>query len=556
MKMKAKFLFIYLIGAVFGLTSCNDYLNMTPTNEVSDKLIWSNESYATMAVNYFYGDIPYLGSFSTGQCLAGMTEGLTDEFKYGSTTYNSYMYIPNEISYGGSVLTASYVEVYMGNWSTLYKEVRLVNEALFNLAKYGSFDAATTTKFKAELRFFRGMYYSDLVKRYKQVILYNEDLTKINTDQALSTESAGWDFVEADLKYAAENLTSSAAANGRITSGVAYAMLSRAMLYAKRWSDAQAAAKSVIGSGLYSLTTNYAKAFTDNNSEAILQYTYDAGNSVTHDFDSYYAPAGDKTYDGMSTDGGFGTPTQDMVESYELATGGYPDWSKWHTASGTTETPPYDQLEPRFAASILYNGSTWKDRTIQPYVGGTDGWAVWLTNATPEGKTTTGYYLRKLVDETHHFSVRQASTQPWIAIRLAEVYLNYAEACYNVGGADNFALARKYVDLVRSRVGLPSIGTLSGDDLMAAIRHERKIELAYEGLYYWDMRRWGLSVNAFTDIRRHGLKIEKNDNGSFTYTYVEVDRQNLNFPSKMYSCPLPQAELDNNKLVSQFTEWK
>jgi len=69
------------------------------------------------------------------------------------------------------------------------------------------------------------------------------------------------------------------------------------------------------------------------------------------------------------------------------------------------------------------------------------------------------------------------------------------------------------------------------------------------------MRRWGLSESAFTGIRRHGLKIVKNDDNSFTYTYVEADRQNLNFPSKMYSYPLPQDELDNNSKVTQFTDW-
>ena len=71
-----------------------------------------------------------------------------------------------------------------------------------------------------------------------------------------------------------------------------------------------------------------------------------------------------------------------------------------------------DKLEPRFKATILYNGATWKGRTIASYVNGTDGWAAWKTDAKPEGRSTTGYYLRKLVDETHSFTSVQASTQP------------------------------------------------------------------------------------------------------------------------------------------------
>ncbi|MCS2621060.1 RagB/SusD family nutrient uptake outer membrane protein [Bacteroides thetaiotaomicron] len=81
-------------------------------------------------------------------------------------------------------------------------------------------------------------------------------------------------------------------------------------------------------------------------------------------------------------------------------------------AEGTTATPPYDKLEPRFKATILYNGATWHGRSIASYVNGTDGWAAWKTDAKPEGRSTTGYYLRKLVDETHSFTSRQASTQP------------------------------------------------------------------------------------------------------------------------------------------------
>ena len=86
--MKTKYIGLLFLLMVTGLTSCNDYLNIDPTDKSSDKLIWSRADYAEMAVNYFYSDIPYLGSYSDYQCLAGMTEGLTDEFKYSDMTYN------------------------------------------------------------------------------------------------------------------------------------------------------------------------------------------------------------------------------------------------------------------------------------------------------------------------------------------------------------------------------------------------------------------------------------------------------------------------------------
>jgi hypothetical protein len=538
------------IAGLAGLTSCNDYLDMTPTTSASDKLVWSKAEYAELAVNSFYHLTHYYSGFNTWQCTAGLTEALTDIFKYGSTTYNAHMYIPSEIAYGGSVLTANFVSVYLGNWSNDYTYARRINEGLSNMKKYSSFDAETTAQLEAEMRFFRAMVYFDLVKRYKEVIIYDEDLTQITQDKAVSTEKEGWDFIEADLRFAAENLPVSNSAVGRITQGAAWAFLSRVMLYAERWDVAKEAAEKVMAMN-YSLTANYADAFKLNSTEAILQYVYDK-SAVSHSFDNYYAPGGDKSIYGNAMTGGYGTPTQEFVESFELADGsGFPDWTPWHTTEGTRETPPYDKLEPRFQASVLYNGSSWKTRTIEPYIDGADGWCTWKVDPTPDGRTTTGYYLRKLVDETHDFATLNKSTQPWTELRLAEVLLNYAEACYRTNDIDN---ANSAVRKIRERVGLPW-SNKSGDELWNAIRQERKVELAFEGHYYWDMRRWKLADTAFTGYRVHGLKIEKLGE-SFKYTYVECDTEDRNFPTKMYRFPMPEDELSNNAAVNQYAEWQ
>ena len=87
--MKTKVLSIILLGASLGLGSCSDYLDMTPTDRASDKLVWSKLDYAEQAVNDFYRYIDYLGVYRDGQCLAGMTEALTDQLKYGSYNYMS-----------------------------------------------------------------------------------------------------------------------------------------------------------------------------------------------------------------------------------------------------------------------------------------------------------------------------------------------------------------------------------------------------------------------------------------------------------------------------------
>lgn len=558
--MKFKWFNLYLLGISFSLTSCNDYLDMTPTDSVSDKMVWSSTQNAEYAVNYLYKSFYQLSNFTLGQCAAGMTEGLTDVLKYGSSNYNALQYIPSEIAYGGTTLTVNYVSVYLGNWDTMYDYIRRTNENLYNLHRYGTISENDATRLEAEMRFIRAFLYFDLIKRYKEVIIYDDDLTKMTKDKALSTESEAWDFVEADLKYAAEKLPMKANANGRLDKGAAYAFMTRAMLYAERWEAVRTAANEVKKLG-YGLETNYADSYSktikDGNKEAILQYCFDQSKfSVGHDFDSYYAPGGDKALDGNTVVGGFGTPTQEMVESYELATGGFPDWTAWHTTEGTTNQPPYVNLEPRFQATILYNGASWKGRIVEPYVKGTDGWATWMVDAKPEGRTTTGYYLRKLVDEGHSFKTTQVSTQPWTVIRYAEVLLNNAEACYRLNDATNANISIKEI---RSRVGLP-YQDKDGTELWKAIKQERKVELAYEGQWYWDLRRWKLASQSYdngglNNYRVHGVKIEKSGD-NFIYTYVECDTQDRNYPSKMYRFPIPQTELNNNALVEQSQEWK
>lgn len=562
MKRIMKYISAFAIAAT--AVSCSDFLNMTPKDSVSDKVIWENTANAEMAVNYLYS---YTYDVLMNQCVAGQTESLTDMMKYGSYNYNSLCFIPSEIAYGDeTTLTASYVDTYLGFWSSTYWAVRLCNEALYNLDNYGKMSSDDKIRLEGEIRFMRAYLYFDLVKRYKEVILYDRNLAAITKDKALSSEKDCWDFILADLEYAAGKLPAKANAGGRIDKGMAYAFITRSMLYAANGMEAAGldpkpyyqavidAAGEVTALG-YDLAGNYADSYsTAGNSEVILQYLFSRADDVTHSFDYYYTPGGDYSIHGQKG-GGYGTPTQEMVESYELATGGFPDWSEWH--GETTATPPYELLEPRFQATILYNGAPWKGRTIEPYVGGADGYCEWNVDPEPNGRTTTGYYLRKIVDENHDVIKYSSGTQPLTIIRYAEVLLNQAEALFKTGDE---ADAEKLVNRIRARVGLPAVA-VEGNALWAAIRQERKVELCYEGLWYWDLRRWGVAHKTYPEglsgYQVHGLKITKNDEtGEFTYNYVTVDDKNRNFPQRLYRFPLPSSELRSNSLVDQFPEWK
>ena len=541
-----------IVTIIMGLsfTSCNDFLDPDPTDRLSEKLFWQNEESTDLYLNSFYPYLSSYGNFGTSQFNNGLlTEGMTDMLKYGS--YSAGVGNANRIVFNPYFVTADQSQGLV-IWTTSYERIRRVNEFLSSMSKYSTYNEDTNKRYEAQIRFIRAFLYYQLL-RTNTVIIF--DKLPDGNSKPLSPESDCWDFVEQDLDYAIQNLPVQwdATRSGRITKGAALAMKSRAMLLAKRWEKARAAASEVInlqdnGSLVYELNKDYKNAFKsyfDNgNKESILEFRYKLP-APYHSFDRDFAPGGD-----WANNGGSACPTQEMVEEYELATGGKADWSKWH--SKTTETPPYSLLEPRFHASVLYNGASWKNRKIETFVDGKDGYIDYGFQANTNGKTTTGYYLRKYLDESIADISTTYSAQPWIEIRLAEVYLNLAEACAMLGSTYDKD-ANNAIRTIRERVKLPYTD-LTGEELMKAIRHERKVELAYEGFYYWDLRRWRMADSILDGVRFHGLKITQSGT-TLTYEYIDCDKEDRKFPERFYNFPIPTTEIANNLAISQINLW-
>lgn len=544
--MKYTILKLAVLVGMIGFSGCTDFMDTTPTDRVSDKMIWQDEASANLYLNTFYAYIDRYGVFGNAQFNSNLTEGLTNTFKYGSVSMgalagdaNYYVFNPALISPDQNLL---------GTWGATYERIRRINEFLSTMQKYSTFSTDVNAKLEAQARFFRAFLYFQLAKRHGGVILYTD--LNMSKNKNRSTKEETYDLIEKDLDYAASVLPKAWGAEnrGRITKGAAFAFKSRAMLYAERWDKVKASADSVFNLQMYSLTDAYADAWKGGNSEAILEYEY-LRTGPSHGFDKSYAPFGE-----IENGGGSGTPTQEMVESYEKADGTRVDWTPWHVAGGTTVRPPYENLEPRFQATVIYNGCEWKGSTMENSVGGTKGrFLEYGNDPYCQGKTTTGYYLRKLMDETHT-DYTYNSDQSWVEIRLAEVYLNRAEANFRLG---NTGAALADMNAVRTRpgVGLPAKSGLAGEDLMAAIRQERKIELAYEGHLYWDMRRWKLAHKEYNNYRCHGMKIAS-EGADNRYEYVDCDFQDRKFLEKTYVLPIPSSELSNNSGIEQYDEWK
>ena len=536
-KVNIKFLSLAISAII--LAGCSDWLDLTPTDQLTDKVIWEKESSVDLYVNGFYTYLHQYGQFGDKQFEGSLTESLTNTFKYGSYALGHKAGHPNNYVFNPATVTTT--SCFYSNWDDAYNKIRRMNEFLYSMELYSSFPEDVNTKWEAQTRFFRAFIYFQLAKRFDGVILYTR-LDQMEKDKARSTNEETWNLIEQDLDFAIANLPESwsATEKGRVTKYAALAFKSRAMLYAGRWQSAYDAANEVIDSGLFSLTDDYAESWKGSNEESILEFKYDE-LGPSHTFDRDYVPLSD----GYEF-GGLGTPTQEMVESYEKTDGTKMDWTPYHSANATR--PPYEDLEPRFKATVIYPGSTWKGHTMQNSVNGTYGtFMAYRAQPYTYGHTTTGYFLRKLMDEGLIDIKGKPSTQTWVEIRYAEILLNKAEAAFHLNKPSE---ARDAMNEVRERVNLPPKSS-SGDQWFSDYRNERKVELAYEGHLFWDMRRWQLAHIEYNNYRCHGFKIT-GDN----YEYIDVDYQDRRFSEKNYVLPIPDSELANNSLIEQYDRWK
>ena len=538
---------ILVVGILF-VSGCEGFLDTTPTDRVSDKIVWESNETVQLYVNTFYAYIDRYGIFSSpSQFNGNLTEGLTNTLKYGGLPAgsragdaNNYVFYPERITAASNLMNV---------WTTTYERIRRVNKFLVDLNGFSKLSAEQNIQYEAQARFFRAFLYFQLAKRHDGIILYRDMNLQRNIDRSTAAET--WDLIEEDLNFAASVLPKTASV-GRLTKGAAFAFKSRAMLYAQRWEEAKIAADSVIALNMYKLEEKYEDAYKGDNSESILQYKY-LRTGPNHSFDKDYATFGE-----IDNQGGSGTPTQEMVESYENILGATPNWSAWHTPEGTASTPPYATLEPRFHTTVIYPGSVWQERIMENSVNGTNGrYMDYRSESYTQGRTVTGYYLKKFRDESNEDLTTYLSTHTWVELRLAEVYLNRAEALYNLSQTQ---LALVDLNEVRKRkeladINFPIRSGLSGDELFDAIRQERKIELAYEGHLYWDMRRWKLAHIEYNNYRVHGLKITTVSGAPF-YQLVDCDMEDRKFLEKTYVFPIPYEELRDNSTIQQYDEWR
>jgi SusD family. len=540
MKTKHKKYVLLIVSFSLFLAGCDSsYLNPEPRADYTEAEIWKTKENTYLYINGFYKPIYEYGPYGSKYAGVSLNDGFSDIVKY-----HQHVMGPNGGDVNKTILSSiiSPTQIVLSDYDYEYNRIRRINEFLFGLENYATYDPADIVLMEAQARFFRGFLHFMLVRSHGGIIIRDYIDGPNEAFKARSTEEECYDFITKEFDFAANNLPREwdQGSLGRLTRGGIYGYKSRVMLYAGRWQDAVDAAEEVIKEEgtLYQLESDYDAVFkTKDSKEGVLTYRF--GGTLGHTFHKLYCPKGDKN-EGVI---GIAGPTLEMVDSYRMSDGSKFDWNNPEHAAN-----PYQNREPRFYASILYNGAPWKGRTIETFVGGTDGFEHY---AAPQssGGTTTGYYIRKMVDE--NAPMDGISTQSWYEVRYAEVLLNHAEALNELGRSSEALVS---LNKVRARAKLPAITTTDKEALREVIREERKIELAFEGHRLWDLRRWKTGVNTLNGKRMHGTKITK-EGDSFIYETVECDDADRIFRESYYKLPVPQSEINNNPLCKQTPLW-
>ena len=544
--MKKTNYILLILGLVF-LISCEGLLDPKPRNKYTEMDAWKSVENTNLYINGFYKVIYEYGPYGRKYAGVSMTDGFSDILRYSANVMGGYGGDVNKVVYNGNISPSGNL---LSDYAYEYNRIRRVNEFLYGLKTYAKYDENIKTLMEAQARFFRAYLYFMLVRGHGSVVIRDYIDGPNEAYKPRSSETECWDFIEKELDFAAENLPEEWDGDnyGRITKGAVYGFKSRAMLYAKRWEKAAKAAQKVIDKegGLYGLMENYADVFKQKDfcKETVLGYRFHGEVRHTELFDKYYSPSGDFAADDSDVKS-IAVPTQEIVDSYYMSDGSEFDWNNpEHVAN------PYKNREERFYASILYNGAPWKGRTIETFVGGKDGYKQFGIEDFPN-TTTTGYYIRKLLDEdVKDMAVKGITT--WNEIRYAEVLLNQAEALNETG---NTADALKPLNKVRQRAKLPNISESNQSQLREIIRNERKIELAFGGQRYWDLRRWRTALEILGGSRMLGMKIAKQADGTLHYQVVDCDGKNRHFEDRYYQFPIPLSEIQNNPECKQIEKW-
>ena len=532
----------WIIPVLVLLTACelDTKVDIYPTKEMLDSKFGTVISYGGTAYNYF-GDNGFKGI--DNNLFAGVSDEaqhvntLSNSQKFNEGNYNQYSPLDNNFEYLYTGIRYANICI---KETEGYVDLLAKNRSLILDLDYLSYvkDTFNVYSQRNEMPMIEAYCYFELVKRYGGVPIVPAnigDAQEANLPRATAQEV--FDKIESNINTSLPKLVpswkeSASLVNGdpigRFDQRVAMAFKSRVLLYAasplfsepsqQKWDKAARAAKDIIDAGWFSFHPNYQTLFTGTNAysspEVILVQR--AGDDNTLEIENYpIGTPGGKT--GLC-------PSHNLFEAYETG-------------------------DRRRDATFVKNGDTWNGRKMEIYGGGKD-------DPSKEFASRTGYYLKKFMSDNLDLQKDQKVKRDWVRFRYAEIVLNYAEAMNEAWGpTDNHGYglnATEALNMIRTRpaIKLPALSGLNQADLRTAIKHERRVELAFEDHRYWDLRRWK-DAEAVLSQPIMGVVI-----GSDNVTPSVVKVTDRIFGSKMNFYPIPEnAIIRSDNVLTQNPGW-
>ncbi|WP_345953454.1 RagB/SusD family nutrient uptake outer membrane protein [Mucilaginibacter sp. PAMB04168] len=579
------------------LTSCKKALDNVDENYSVASQIFNDSTLAVLNLNYIYEqNLPGWAGISPSSAISNPT-GISDE-GYADVKF-----------FRGTLGVSEVGDIATGvNVTNNYGKIRFINTFIRDV-KAGSLPAGTKNRLISQALFLRAFRYFDLVRLYGGVPLVLTPLEAVGDEAkeaALVPRSKTSDCIKqitADLDTAIKYLPkkwASSADWGRFTAGAAAAFKGRVLItwaspqfvtegvsdpnapasIPERWESAYNTCKqavTLLGTD-WKLNTSYQNMWFSevSNPEAVMVTGYNNLTTETrkpNTYDNQARPA----YMGTGSSSTY-QPTWEMVKAYPMLDGKAPGTSTKYTYNDQNF---YQNRDPRFNATIAYNGAVW------PLIGNQNYrlWTYFVSNKTVEPGTasTTGFYCRKAVDP----SVLQSNVQfvgtDWMEIRYAEVLLNLAEAAAATNrpqeAYDNLILVRARAGIEKGADNLYGLSAgLSGAALINAVMYERQIEFAFEGKRFWDLRRRKLFASVLNGKVRTGRQINLNAGAPASlstspyvgrdaltndqaYAFFTILPKNLDngytiaWKDEYYFFGIPQATMTNNPKIQQNKGW-
>lgn len=538
-KLYLNAIFIFLIFA-----SCEE-LEIVPTDRLSDASVWNKPEIADLFLSDVYNSLnagPYTSLWLDipSEISPEPLENLTDNSMYGPD------YVPSSALFNNSSYNPSNL-IYKNTWKYMYRDIRKCNLFIEKVTE-SEFDETTKKSFIAQARFLRVYFYKQLIGLYGGVPIITKVLRNDVEGEEIFYPRDSYEkcvsFIQTECQEIIPDLPLIVTGTdiGRVTKGAALALKGEEELYAGKWADAVATHKQIMDLNVYDLFSDYAGLFysnNENNEEVIFDIQF-APEIKFKRINQYLGVPMVPKGGGWSSS----TPTQNLVDCYEFTDG------KTEAEGSVLFDPhnPYRNRDSRFYASIIYDGSIWRGDVIYTRLGIPNNIANEINVQNKTGnRGRTGYFMKKLQNSTIYSTGGSTLDGANVIVyRYAEVLLNYAEAQNELNGPDQSVYDA--INRIRLRAGQPDLPAgLSKDEMREKIRQERRVELAFESKYFYDIRRWKTAEQIFNKPI-YGMKITEK-NGELVYEKIPVRTVTFN-PAKNYLMPIPQYAMDQNpKLV-------